>query len=602
MLLTHGANANIPLRNGWACLFEATTTDQLEIIRTLIKHGANVDVQTRRGWTPLLVAIDSTKFEAAKLLLALGADPNIANEIGVTPLFEAVVANPVDMVRIFLDNGARLDPQIDSRWTPLDKAVDGGQIEILTLLFNATTQLLEVAEADCTQLFAAAHENKSEVVRRLTTRLEKVILGGLAGWIALCLAARAGHTGIIKILTENGAGRTYTAGSGWTSLHLAAREGHADAVEVMLQQGADSGCISTGAHESAAIHCAIMNDHHDVVKTFIKHKINKDIPNACGQTPLHLACRGESQSILGTILEAGTLEQINATDFLGRTPIIYAICESLQASVFTPRLLHLGAAVGQADFKGFVVLHHCILKILDSLRAKKAQKKSAGLYPVPETICGTDQLLLSSLLFHGADPLHRDNYGWSSLDWAALDPDLLGSEPLAAFRYAPNDEEQAQRDRREALAPAIHHLVLLTNLKQATSREVLSQCYDHVGRLLLFNGHSQDARTVLMLSIFYDNGNDTKHDALCDICDLRIKNDRHLCMSCAEIDFCDECMQLYKREAKHRPPDQPLLGRCKGHETFLISGQAWQELPNGKVSAEGESLKEFVEHLRITYT
>src|SRR5207249_8550340 len=120
-LLDHGANPNIPDKDGKAGLYAAVemrnlaTTDTpgppadkaeaLELTQALLEHGADPNARltgkppfrggANRAWlpepgaTPFFRAAASGDIKSMRLLLAYGADPYIATQDNTTPLMAA---------------------------------------------------------------------------------------------------------------------------------------------------------------------------------------------------------------------------------------------------------------------------------------------------------------------------------------------------------------------------------------------------------------------------------------------------------------------------------------------------------------------------------
>lgn len=77
-LLDHGAQVNIPSRNGMQVmpLHSAVAAQNLEIARALIDHGADVNAVQNDDFTPLMAAAQNGQMEMIELLLAKGARPD----------------------------------------------------------------------------------------------------------------------------------------------------------------------------------------------------------------------------------------------------------------------------------------------------------------------------------------------------------------------------------------------------------------------------------------------------------------------------------------------------------------------------------------------
>ena len=69
LLLGHGADPNIPTKDGSTPLHRASGRGVIEVIHPLIEYGASVEAQDDKGRTPLDVASGEQREEIIKLLL-----------------------------------------------------------------------------------------------------------------------------------------------------------------------------------------------------------------------------------------------------------------------------------------------------------------------------------------------------------------------------------------------------------------------------------------------------------------------------------------------------------------------------------------------------
>lgn len=74
LLITHGAEVNLPGENGDTPLHVAVEERNIHLTRALISHGANVNLQGRDGITPLQTAVRFSNINMTHLLLFHGAD------------------------------------------------------------------------------------------------------------------------------------------------------------------------------------------------------------------------------------------------------------------------------------------------------------------------------------------------------------------------------------------------------------------------------------------------------------------------------------------------------------------------------------------------
>lgn len=86
LLLSHGADANLPNQEGKTPLIVAVMMNQQESARLLLEARAKIDAQDTTGSTALLHAVQMGRFEMARLLVQHGANAEISNNNGLKPL------------------------------------------------------------------------------------------------------------------------------------------------------------------------------------------------------------------------------------------------------------------------------------------------------------------------------------------------------------------------------------------------------------------------------------------------------------------------------------------------------------------------------------
>ena len=92
-----------------------------------------VDVSYVAGQTALHTAAGSNQIDVVKLVLRKGADVNRQDDNKDTPLHEAARRNYTDVARLLLQNGADVNIRNYHNKTPLDVAQKGSEVERLLL-------------------------------------------------------------------------------------------------------------------------------------------------------------------------------------------------------------------------------------------------------------------------------------------------------------------------------------------------------------------------------------------------------------------------------------------------------------------------------------
>jgi ankyrin repeat protein len=123
-LLAHGADPNIPNRNGLTPLAQASSRGKaagLGLAKLLLAHGAqtNPTNQTEFKIPPLEWAISSDNLEVVNLLLAHGASVKSANPNGYTPLHTAANRGDLEIAEALIQHGADVNVANKNGETPL---------------------------------------------------------------------------------------------------------------------------------------------------------------------------------------------------------------------------------------------------------------------------------------------------------------------------------------------------------------------------------------------------------------------------------------------------------------------------------------------------
>ena len=123
-------------------LFQALRTEDVDIVKLLVKNGADVNKENKDGNTPLIKAckkenknivkllieygadVNKENKNIVKLLIEYGADVNKENKDGNTPLIYSCNHYYKDIAELLIENGADVNKENKDGDTPLIKACE----------------------------------------------------------------------------------------------------------------------------------------------------------------------------------------------------------------------------------------------------------------------------------------------------------------------------------------------------------------------------------------------------------------------------------------------------------------------------------------------
>lgn len=146
------------------------------------------------------------------------------------------------------------------------------------------------------------------------------------GITALHIASMNGLPKMVNLILALNADLTVADENNWTALHYAAARGHQNVLLLLLHAGVEINCQTND--KFTPLHLSCLNGHQGCVKALlyysdhIRVKIDKNLPNKMGDTPLHLASTWGFVEIIETLLEYGV--KIDRINRLGHTASDYS--------------------------------------------------------------------------------------------------------------------------------------------------------------------------------------------------------------------------------------------------------------------------------------
>ena len=229
VLLEHGANVNLPTRDGAHPLHIAVSKGEENIIVMLLKHGADINALDSNGMAPLHHACNLQNAAIVAALLGRGANVNLLTRDDVHPLHISFSKGKAEITQMLLKHGADVDfDAFDSNGrTPLHHACDSQNAVIVALLLERYGVNVNLPTRDGVHpLHIALSKGKEEIVRMLVAHGADVNavqqMDGSTPLHIACLPSRYhGRANLIDLLLNQQANINVLDSSGFTPLHLA---------------------------------------------------------------------------------------------------------------------------------------------------------------------------------------------------------------------------------------------------------------------------------------------------------------------------------------------------------------------------------------------
>ena len=311
ILLTAAATASA------AEIHTAVQRGDLKKVKSIIeKDKSQVDAPyNRSGYTPLYYAVSGNKLEIAKYLISKKADVNKQGRYGYSPLQMAAMYGREKMIDAMLATKPKLN--VSGRYyTPLTYAIQSNQLKIAEKLLKAGADVNAGGPQNYTPLHAACNYGRPNLIAFLLKQ-----------------------KGIQVDKAQNG---------GYTPLYYLLQRGDTKNAKLLLDKGADPKQRMKNNYYPTILHACAQNGQAAAVKLLLAKKVEVNVANNQGETPLHFAARmgnyyryGYGQvprstqdrygSVVEALLEAGA--NANLKNKAKQTPLQLAVMRNAYVAV-----------------------------------------------------------------------------------------------------------------------------------------------------------------------------------------------------------------------------------------------------------------------------
>ncbi|RSM05288.1 hypothetical protein CEP52_006340 [Fusarium oligoseptatum] len=171
------------------------------------------------------------------------------------------------------------------------------------------------------------------------------------------------------------------------------------------------------------LHHAVRAGDMDLVESVIQSSASVDCRDANGSTPLHYAAKRGLVECVAVLVKHGA--DIRITDNSGFSPFLWAVVAGQEEAA--ENLLWMGAdadsssadgrsALAWAASFGQVSTARMLLACGASMHDDQHTQQTT---PLEEAAASGSLPIVKLLIYHGADPNHRDRDVWSAIHWAA---------------------------------------------------------------------------------------------------------------------------------------------------------------------------------------
>ncbi|ORY56323.1 ankyrin repeat-containing domain protein [Pseudomassariella vexata] len=420
LLLTFGADPNVPDKLGVTPLFAAVEESFLDGATMLLMYGADSNLAAgSEPESPLALSIIEDKVNFARLLLTYGGDANHVMTNGETLLIKAIATKRSrKLIDLMLDYGSEPNGKNREGKTPLFEAITSGRVDIVTSLLDhganpnlpGPKHMLwpSTYQPACLKVLLArgADPKKTSGIMELATsinNLESVHILLKAGvdpnakkdgiYTPLCTSIRDNRADVFQLLLANGADPNEPAS-----------EYPAFKCVTHLRPQFLAPLVAAGANLNSPkgiLETAVVHNNVEALKWLLENGVspNDKVPKT-GATPLTSAIRDNKLELVDLLLSHGADPNVRGQD--------WPVCMAVRQPAILKRLLP--ALAEPRAFKGVMEMA-VVANQLDSVKllleaGVSVEDRNGGVFsPLTTAIRERHKGIVKYLLNEGgADP------------------------------------------------------------------------------------------------------------------------------------------------------------------------------------------------------
>ena len=263
---------------------DAVEDNNLEHLERIFQTAAivkSLDVKTEA----LYLATSLQNIECVKHLIRLGVDVNKLGLKGLSPLYNAAFHGNVTCANILLEAGALENQRLkDDGDTALFYACFRGHAECAKVLIEHGADVNVTANSNETPILNTSFQGSAECMNLLIRAGADVNVVGVGTDTPLIRTAFYGYTSCVDLLLKAGADVNIRDDISRTALRKAAQEDHPDCVELLLQAGADVNAVDD--YGMSILDSAALEGNPASMKKLIAAGADVNRVDSVGNTPL----------------------------------------------------------------------------------------------------------------------------------------------------------------------------------------------------------------------------------------------------------------------------------------------------------------------------